>query len=150
MHNLNFPSPETDILQLSRSPVGFTVQLQEDRVIDQNYQVKKLFDIVTNFGECFKPYQGHFVVPYDGLYCFCVKLEQEGDDNFTAGLMSKEINEEADQEYEIPMCRDSPHSALCVLSLSANRRIFLKIISSDKPIKLMNNFTFSGWSLGYY
>ncbi|KAK3804135.1 hypothetical protein RRG08_015709 [Elysia crispata] len=125
---------ETDILQLSRSPVGFTVQLQEDRVIDQNCQVKKLFDIVTNFGECFKPYQGHFVVPYDGLYCFCVKLEQEGDDNFTAGLMSKEINEEADQD-----CPVSTHSFYFVKTLV--EALKESKVRPEKELKSIKNLT---------
>ncbi|GFR61037.1 hypothetical protein ElyMa_000094000 [Elysia marginata] len=141
---------ETDISKFARPPVGFTAQLQEDRDIGENCQVKRLFKIVTGTGDCFKPYQGHFVVPYDGLYCFCVKLEQQNNICFTASLMSREAHEEADEEMQIPMHNDSPHSALCVLELTANKRVFVKIVSSDDEIALKNTFTFSGWSIGYY
>ena len=92
-------------------------------------------------------------MPHDGLYGFCMKLElQSGDPSFSACLMTKKVNEDADgaeEEYEISMFNDSPHSALCVLDLYADVRVFVKIISASSTFQMMDSFTFSGWSIGY-
>ena len=94
------------------------------------------------------PDQGHFFVPHNGLYCFSVKIHQTGQQHFIVYLMSKKSHE-AKQRYQIIMDDDIPHSASCVLYLSAGEEVFLKISHSNGPIKLINTFTFSGWSVGY-
>ena len=93
-------------------------------------------------------------MPHDGLYGFCVKLEQqlvEGPD-FSACLMTKKVNEDAadaEEEYRIDMNHNSAHSALCVLDLEADVRVFVKIITAVSEFVMMDSFTFSGWSIGY-
>ncbi|KAK3795960.1 hypothetical protein RRG08_042954 [Elysia crispata] len=108
------------ILCRKMPPVGFTVQLHEDRDIRENWELRKLFKVVNNSGNCFRPYKGHFVVPYDGLYCFCIKLEQNVHQDFTASLMVKSVNGKAEGKYEIPMRFNTPHSALCTLEVGEN------------------------------
>ncbi|RUS77499.1 hypothetical protein EGW08_014746 [Elysia chlorotica] len=131
-------------------PVGFTAQLPEVRDITKNSHINKLFRVINNSGGCFKPYQGHFVAPSDGLYCFCVKLEQDVNQNFVACLMVKKRYEPPKEKYDIRMFCDVPHSALCTLDLCASDRVFVKILSTEGRGKLDSSFTFSGWSLGYY
>ena len=131
-------------------PVGFTVQLHEDRDIRENWQLRKLFKVVNNSGNCFRPYKGHFVVPYDGLYCFCIRLEQNVVQDFTASLMVKSVNGKAEGKYEIPMRFNTPHSALCTLEVCTKDFVFVNIVSLQGTSKLVCSFTFSGWSLGYY
>lgn len=142
---------EDDIAWRNRPQVGFTAMLKQERRIDRNYPVNRLFDVIANNGDCFKPHQGHFITPYDGLYCFCVKIETRAGESgsFSASLMSKNVRDEGLIRLEIPMNHSSPHSALCILRLTANERIFVKFTRLDKPVTLCNTFTFSGWSIGY-
>ena len=95
------------------------------------------------------PNQGRFCTPQDGLYCFSVTLSQQYRQHFSAQLVSKKDYEGAKQRYEIVMNDYFPHSASCVLYLSAGEQVFLKIGHSDGPIQLNDTFTFSGWSVGY-
>ena len=138
---------KVDLLQ--RHQVGFTVKLPNHIRISRNTQVRNLLQVINNNGYCFEPYSGHFVAPYNGLYCFCIKLEGDVNHNFTICLMSRKVHKEAVKEYEIPISINSPISGLCVLYLFAQERVFVNIATSLFPVILKNAFTFSGWSIGF-
>ena len=78
----------TDIVRVTRPAVGFSAGFVEgSRTFNPNAHVKRLLRVTTNIGGCFSPDQGHFIAPHNGLYCFSVKVDQEGKQHFVATLM---------------------------------------------------------------
>ncbi|GFO05965.1 structural maintenance of chromosomes protein [Plakobranchus ocellatus] len=131
----------------TRPQVGFTVQLHFEENFHAGKQISGLFNVITNVGDCFRPFEGHFVAPHNGLYCFCVKLEQKESKVFTACIMTKELNFEAKERLKIPIYCGAPHSALCLLQVKANDHVFVKIVSAEDTIKFNDSYIFSGWSI---
>ncbi|GFN98640.1 hypothetical protein PoB_002514600 [Plakobranchus ocellatus] len=134
----------------SRSHVGFTALLKSSRNLQAGSNIKKMFDVVANVGNCFRPAQGHFIAPYAGLYCFFVKLIQECNVPFSVSIMCKQFTYEAEEKLEIPVNSDAPHSSLCIIVLNTNDRVFLKIVSAEDTVELTDSVCFAGWSTSYF
>ena len=108
-----------------------------------------MFRVISNVGNRFNPSSGSFVAPHDGLYGFCVKLEQLTNTNFTVFFITKTGATKTVKEMAVSFSKSAPHSAFCVLDLAKDAHVLLKIELDGERVELKSSLTFSGWSIGY-
>ncbi|RUS77498.1 hypothetical protein EGW08_014745 [Elysia chlorotica] len=140
---------DSTVNSVSRLSVGFTAQLKTDLCVDHDTEINSIFHVISNAGNAFQPDSGSFVAPHDGLYGFCIKLEQTLNKNFTIFLVTKTGAAKPVKEMAVPFTQNAPHSAVCVLDLTIGALVLVRIELAGEKIGLKSSLTFSGWSIGY-
>ena len=134
---------------VARPSIGFTAQLKDDRRFDSTGCVMQMYRIISNVGNTFHAATGAFIAPHDGLYGFCVKMEQKENKAFTIALVTKTGKGNPVREMEVALHWAAPHSAFCVLDLPKSATVSLNIELASGAVDLKSSLTFSGWSIGY-